>query len=379
MTQRMNRYLGAAWALLLGGLILRYSLLAPLAENSGSWLIKELIHLMLAGGAFYVASRISRERLISWGRPLMLVAIAMLVLMAAGFSVTRNGASRWLDLGFIKFQPSEIIKAFVLIYIAGYVARHRETLSSFRHGLLPALSLLAVVFLLIMKQPDFGTSILLMATGVWMLWIGGSSWRQIAGLGLTALPGLILVITTSPYRLRRVLSWWSPESDLEGAGYQVNQAKWAITHGGWFGTGLLNGTARHGYLPEGTNDFILAIYIEECGFVGLLVLLLGYGLLLQPLLAVAREAGALFDRLLIGGLAALIGFQALFNLGVVTGLLPNKGIPLPLVSAGGTSLVMTGCLLGLGWRIMKGHESTLTTEDATNVRTPDPHRIWNGL
>lgn len=364
---------GTVWILALIGLVFRYSVTGQMAADPGMALLKELAYFAAALGGFHLCGRISRENLQRWGRPMVLAAIGVLVLMVLGLSARANGASRWIDLGFMRFQPGELIKVVLVIYMADYLTRHGREVGEWKRGFLPAVGVMGTLFLLVVMQPDFGTALILFTIGAWMMLMAGSKLKHFSVLALAGLPALVLLILSAPYRLQRVMAWFNPHEDLRGSAYQVNQAKWAIAQGGLLGRGLLGGDARLGYLPECENDFIAAVWIEESGFLGFMLLTLLFAFLVAILLHICARPNDIHAKLLSGGVSAMIGSQVLINLFVITGLLPNKGLPLPFFSSGGTSLVATACMLGLVWKISR--ESS--TSGVPALRTAEI--TWNGL
>jgi len=283
---------------------------------------------------------------------LLVVSVACLLLVHVdGLGAEAKGARRWIRLGpeswSLTFQPSEVAKWATIVVIAGYVGRAgRERLARFRSGLVPGLAILCVICGLIIGE-DLGTAVLILAVGVCLLWAGGARLWQTALLLPLPLAGVIAAIVTSDYRQDRIRAFLDPYADPAGTGYHIIQSLVAITNGGLSGRGLGHGTQKFGYLPEDTTDFVFAIICEETGVVGALVVVLLYaGLLLAGLriLEGRRDAG---ERLVALGILLTIGFQALMNLMVVTGLAPTKGIALPLVSAGGTGWLLTGFALGV--------------------------------
>ncbi len=268
-----------------------------------------------------------------YGAGLMLL-VAVLV-----FGHEGKGAQRWLDLGFFRFQPSELMKLAVPLLVATYLAE-RPLPPSFGR-LLVGLVMIVVPSLLIAKQPDLGTSILIASSGLIVVFLSGISWRLIIGfitLCASALPVLWYVM--HDYQRQRVLTLLNPESDPLGAGYHIIQSKIAIGSGGIFGRGWLEGTqSQLAFLPERSTDFIFAVIAEEFGLIGVGVLLVMYLLVAGRGLYIASQAQSSFARLLAGSISITFLVYVFVNVGMVTGLLPVVGVPLPLVSYGGTSMV----------------------------------------
>lgn len=316
------------------GLVVLYS-----ASNQDLGSVKrQLVRLGLALGLMLALAQVHPARLRTWSPPVYVLGVLMLVGVLLVGDVGK-GAQRWLDLGFMRFQPSEILKLAVPMMVAWILAARPLPPSLPRVLGATALTLLPV--LLIAKQPDLGTAILVAAAGASSLFIGGLAWRlilAIAALGGAAAP--MLWYGMRDYQRQRVLTFLDPESDPLGAGYHIIQSQIAIGSGGVFGKGWLNGTQSHlEFLPERHTDFILAVIGEELGLAGILALLLLYLFIIYRGLAIAVNASDSYGRVLAGGLSLVFFVYVFVNTGMVIGLLPVVGVPLPLVSYGGTSMV----------------------------------------
>jgi rod shape determining protein RodA len=286
--------------------------------------------------------------------PLYVLGLVLLIAVAA-FGEIVNGARRWLDLGFIRVQPSELMKIAVPLMLAWYFDRYeavlkmrdfavgdnhgdpRRTVRDFAVGAL----LVLIPVLLIAQQPDLGTALLVTAAGFFVLFLAGLSWKILVGLTLAggaSLPFLWSML--HDYQRRRVLTLLDPSQDPLGAGYHTIQSTIALGSGGVFGKGWLNGTQSHlDFLPERTTDFIFAVYAEEFGLFGSMVLMVLFLLVVGRGLVIAANATTLFTRLLAGAITLTFFTYAIVNMGMVSGMLPVVGVPLPLISYGGTSLV----------------------------------------
>lgn len=255
------------------------------------------------------------------------------------FGVGAKGAQRWIEIAGFRFQPSEIMKLVLPIVVAGYLAKH--SLPPTMARLFGALVLIGVPTVLIMKQPDLGTSLLIAASGVFVILFSGLYWRWIflaAGVAGAALPGLWMVM--KDYQRQRVLTFLDPESDPLGAGWNIIQSKTAIGSGGLSGKGWLHGTqSQLDFLPESHTDFIIAVIGEELGMTGVIVLLTLYLLIIGRGLVIAVQAQDSFSRLLAGSVTLTFFVYVFVNIGMVSGILPVVGVPLPMVSYGGTSIV----------------------------------------
>ncbi len=301
-------------------------------------LIRQLVRLAVAFGAMLVTAQLRPQWLARWTPWLYGAGIALLVAVLVVGDVGK-GAQRWLNLGFVRFQPSEMMKLAVPMMVAWYLADKRLPPTGGR--LLVAGTLIVVPVLLIARQPDLGTSLLIASSGFFVLFLAGLSWRLLGGLTLFAAAGApILWHFMHDYQRQRVITFLDPEQDPLGAGYHIIQSKIAIGSGGVFGKGWLNGTQAHlEFLPERSTDFIFAVLGEEFGLAGILLLLLLYTFIIMRCLFIATQAQDTYSRLLAGSLAMTFFIYIIVNTGMVTGLLPVVGLPLPLVSYGGTSMV----------------------------------------
>lgn len=271
--------------------------------------------------------------------PMFVVGILLLISVLL-FGHIGKGAQRWLDLGFIKFQPSEIMKLIVPIMVAWYISRNE--LPARMVNIIIAFTLVLVPTLLIAKQPDLGTSLLIASSGIFVLFLAGASWKLIAtcaGLASAFAPVLWMFLMKD-YQKQRVLTFLNPEQDPLGSGYHIIQSKIAIGSGGLYGKGYLQGTqSQLEFLPERHTDFIFAVFSEEFGLVGVSVLLLVYLSIVARGLWIAVNAQQAFTKLLAGSITLTFFVYVFVNIGMVSGLLPVVGVPLPLVSYGGTSMV----------------------------------------
>ncbi|NLJ34399.1 MAG: stage V sporulation protein E [Firmicutes bacterium] len=277
---------------------------------------------------------------------LVVTIILLLLVLIPELGKEGLGARRWLELGPVNVQPSEIAKLSLVIFLAGYLTNKGEDIRKFWEGLFPALLLLGGTFLLILKQPDLGTAAALTGTLVLMLFSAGAKFSHLLGLGLAALPGVYFAIVGKEYRASRFLSFLDPGADPLGSGYHLIQSLYALGSGGPVGLGLGRSRQKWYYLPERHTDFIFAIIGEELGFLGAIFVLLLFLLFAWRGFRIAITAPDNFGSLLAVGITTMISLQALVNIGVVTGSLPITGIPLPLISYGGSSLLPS--LAGIG-------------------------------
>ena len=306
---------------------------------------RQLVRLGLAFGLMVAIAQVQPWRLLRWSLPLYAAGCLMLIAVLLVGDVGK-GAQRWLDLGFMRFQPSEVLKLAVPMMVAWVLAARPLPPGLARVAGVALLTLLPVF--LIAKQPDLGTSILVGTAGAAVLFIGGLSWRLILAIcGICGALAPMVWLGMRDYQRQRVLTFLDPESDPLGSGYHIIQSKIAIGSGGVYGKGWLNGTQSHlEFLPERHTDFIFAVIGEEFGLTGILLLLALYAFVILRGLQIAASSSDPYGRLLAGGLSVVFFFYVFVNTGMVTGLLPVVGVPLPLVSYGGTSMVTL--MMGFG-------------------------------
>jgi rod shape determining protein RodA len=274
-----------------------------------------------------------------WAVPVFILGLLLLAAVLL-FGHVGKGAQRWLDLGFMKFQPSEIMKLIVPIMIAWYISQHDLPVKISK--IIIAFILVLIPTLLIAEQPDLGTSLLIASSGIFVIFLAGASWKLIgvcAGLASAFAP-ILWIFLMRPYQKQRVLTFLNPEENPLGSGYQIIQSKIAIGSGGMDGKGWLQGTqSQLEFLPERHTDFIFAVFSEEFGFIGVTALLSVYLLIVMRGLWIAVNAEHAFTKLLAGSITLTFFVYVFVNIGMVSGLLPVVGVPLPLVSYGGTSMV----------------------------------------
>ena len=343
--------LGVVLALLGIGFIMVYSSSAVrgymLYDDPYHFIKMEIVWVAVGLAAMLISLRIDLRVLRKYVKPALLLAIVLLVAVKIpGIGREVNGAYRWIGLGPLSIQPSEVIKLTMVLVMAHLLALDPHKIQSFRKGVLPILGLLGITAALIMLQPDLGTTLVVAATTFFLLIAAGARFGHIfalvgAGLGLVA-----AAIAAAPYRMRRILAFLDPWADPLGNGYQTIQALLALGPGGLFGLGLGQSRQKFLYLPENHTDFIFAMIGEELGFIGASLVILLFFLFVWRGLRVAMRAPDLFKGFLAVGLTAMVAIQAMINMGVVSGVLPVTGITLPFISYGGTSLVFT--LLGVG-------------------------------
>lgn len=333
----------AVAALLTLGLVMLYSSSMGMLDKSkihylGAHLLKtQFLWCGIGLVGCGVAASLDYRQLRKFAWPLFIVTVVLLGLVL--FSRPINGARRWFNLGGVSFQPSELAKFALIVFLAWYCDRYQRLLHTWYRGLvLPGL-LLALPLGLIFVEPDRGTTVLLAAVGGTMLLVAGVRWRHVLPSALLGVAALAFSLWHDPVRSARILSWLNPEASKAVVGYQSDQAMIALGSGGWFGLGLGNGRQKLGFVPEHHTDFILSIIGEELGLVATLGVILGFVLIFLSGVYIATHARDSFGTLLAAGITFLIGFQAFINIGVVTNTLPNKGLALPFISYGGSSLV----------------------------------------
>lgn len=331
-------------ALLSLSMVMLYS--AGMTSGSARYLLMQLVWCALGLTGCVIATRMDYRLLQKLAWPVFIFALILLALvLVPEISRVTKGARRWFDLKVAKFQPSELGKIALIIMLAWYIERYQRLMHTWKHGiLLPGLFIGAMLGL-IFVEPDRGTTILLAAVSGTMLLIAGVRWKYILPPLLIGLVGFAFAIWRDPVRMRRILSWLDTENHKTDAGYQAYHAMLAIGSGGWTGLGLGNGRQKLGFVPENHTDFIFSIIGEEFGFIAGILIILTFTIIVACGLFIASRAREPFGFYLGCGITFLIGLQAFINIGVVTSALPNKGLPLPFVSYGGSNLLaMLGCV-----------------------------------
>jgi rod shape determining protein RodA len=318
--------------------MLGFAALFSATYESPGRVVNQIMHISLALCAMWVTAQIAPQTLMRFAVPAYVIGIAFLIAVAL-FGDVVNGARRWLHVGVTRFQPSEMMKLALPMMLAWYFHRREATLRL--RDFAVAAILLVVPFGLIVRQPDLGTAALVGAAGFYVIFFAGISWRLLGGLAalftvaLFPLWGLL-----HDYQRRRVLTLLDPTQDPLGAGYHIIQSTIAVGSGGISGKGWLNGTQAHlEFIPERHTDFIFAVYSEEFGLIGNLVLLVLYTLLIGRGLVIAANAATVFARLMAGAVTLMFFTYAFVNMGMVSGILPVVGVPLPFLSYGGTALL----------------------------------------
>ena len=324
--------------------------------------------LLIVGSAFAaVMFTIRTEWLEKMALPLLALAVVLLVLvLIPGIGHSVNGARRWIRLAGISIQVSEVTRVIVLVFIASYAVRREEELRSSFMGLLKPLIILGGFFVLLLLEPDFGAATVLMVTAFGVLFIAGARLRDVAGLAVLGAAVLVFVAMSSDYRMRRLTAFRNPWLDPFDSGFQLTQSLIAIGRGGWTGVGLGESVQKLFYLPEAHTDFLFAVLAEELGLVGILVTLALFLALAWRALWISRlahDSGLKFQSYLAAGFGIWVGLQAFINIGVNMGVLPTKGLTLPFMSYGRSSLIATLTWVGILLRVY--HEAAQASRGAT--------------
>lgn len=304
------------------------------------------------------ALTVFKIRLVQWeksGMALLLFALFLLVLvLIPGVGKTVNGSTRWLPLGVFNLQVSEVVKLFLVIYVAGYLVRHGDAVRNSLTGFLKPMLMVGLAGILLLIEPDFGATVVIMGTVLGMTFLAGACFFQFVSFVCIFASAAMLLVVTSPYRMERLTSFANPWADPFDSGFQLTQSLIAIGTGGWFGTGLGGSVQKLFYLPESHTDFLFAVLSEELGFVGVSIVILLYAALFFRALKIASQAekaGNYFAAYMAYGIGIWLSMQAIINMGVNIGLLPTKGLTLPLMSYGGSSLIICCVAIGLLMRI----------------------------
>jgi cell division protein FtsW len=347
-------------ALLALGMVMLYS--SSMVQRGGQYLVLQLrwgaIGLAICIAAAFMDYRWLKR--LSW--PLFLISLALLVLvLVPGIGTYRNGSRRWFTIpGVSSFEPSEAAKLALVVILAWYGEKFHVQMKGFKRGFIYPGLLIAPVLGLIFAEPDVGTTMLLASISALVLLLAGTRWWYLVGSGVLLALALGAFLMSNDVRRKRVEAWLHPQNAENSTGYQAHQAKIALGAGGVTGLGLGNGRQKLGFVPEHHTDFIFSIIGEELGLVATMGILLGFGLFLWTGVYIAWKASDIFGFLLAAGITFLISLQAFINIGVVTSALPNKGLPLPFISYGGSSLIfMLGCvgiLLSISRRAAVGEQ-----------------------
>jgi cell division protein FtsW len=349
-----------AVALTCFGVVMVYSASSVMAAkkfHDGFYYLKRQgLYALIGFAAMAVAMGTDYQKWRKYAVPLLFGCLLLLVIVfVPGIGGTAKGASRWIRFPGFNFQPSELAKIALIIYMAYSLDKKQEKVKFFSTGFAPYMVLLSILLALLLKQHDLGAALTMGVVAIIMLFTAGTRPRYILGMGVLALPFICYLVLTESYRLRRIKAFLDPWKDPTDAGFQIIQSWLAFGNGGIIGQGLGEGKQKMFYLPEAHTDFIMSVVGEELGLIGVLVIAAMFFLLVQRSIRVAVQAEDDFGRFLAFGIATLLGIEAFVNIGVVTGLLPTKGLALPFISYGGSSLIITlfavGILLNVSSRV----------------------------
>jgi len=337
--------------LIMFGLVMVYSASAVLAmENNGSpfyYVIRQAVWFVIGLVAMVVLMNIPYR---TWNNRVLiysLLAIHMLMLAAVLFAPKVAHVHRWFRVGPLSLQPAELVKFPLLLYLAYHLARKQDQIESFWHGILPPLVVAGQIAFLIVIEPDLGTAVMVIAVTIALLFFAGMPYKYFGMAAAVILPAFYFLVMNVSYRRERMFSFFNPDSDPNGTGFQIIQSLIAVGSGGPKGVGLANSIQKLFYLPEPHTDFIFAIIGEELGLVGAIVLLIGFLIFLWRGFRIAWKVQDPFGQFLAAGITIMVVLQAMINVSVVIGLLPTKGLPLPFISSGGSSLLMNMMAVGI--------------------------------
>ena len=367
---------GLIWSaiFLLGlGLIMVYSASISIAETSRGdgyaayFLVRQTIYLLVGLFLGLIAFQIPMRLWQKYSLYPFLIGMALLVLvLIPGIGNEVNGSRRWLSLFVVNLQPSEFMKLFIVMYVASYTVKRVAYLDHFRRGFLPIFIIMVMLGILLLKEPDLGAFVVITAIVMAILFLGGMSLKLFGGIIGALLVSVLALIWLEPYRLQRIISTLKPFDDEFGKGYQLSHSLMAFGRGGWEGVGLGGSVEKLSYLPEAHTDFLLAVIAEELGFIGVMIVVILFAWLVIRAFVIGRQAATrerFFPALVAQGIGVWIGIQAFINMGVNMGILPTKGLTLPLMSFGGSGLVANCIALAILSRIdwenrqlMKGYK-----------------------
>lgn len=320
---------------------------------------RHIVWLIIGGIFSFTASKIPLDLVKKYIPLIMFVSIGInLLLYIPGLGIESGGARRWLEIGGFSFQPSELIRLSLVLYVAKMLEKNKDRMKDFSNAVVPQMLVILVSTLVVYSQNDFSSAALIFIVAFLMLVLGGISSIVVAFLGLAGSAAAFVMLKSKPYRISRILSWLNPELDPDGAGYQVLKARSALQSGGLWGEGLGQSSMKLGSLPQAHSDFVFAIIGEETGYVGVAVVFLLFGLFAWRGYAIAMKADSDFEKYAAFGLTTTVYLQALTNMSVVCGIVPATGIPLPLFSSGGSTSLITLIIFGLLLNISRINNGT---------------------
>ena len=326
-------------------------------HNSLYFLIRHLMFLVIGAGLMFFCMTFDYRQLQKYAKPLLGFVIVLLVLvLIPHIGKITSGARRWFSLGPINFQPSELAKPVLIIYLADFFARKKSDARSLIRGFLPVMLVMGILCALIIKQPDLGNTVLVFTITLSMLFVAGGKIKHIAAIFLSAIPVLVLLILAEPYRIRRMVAFMNPWDDAQGAGFQLSQSQIALGSGGFWGVGLGRSEQKLFYLPAAHTDFIFSIIGEELGFLGAIALIVLFGILIWQGVKILKHTADPFGYYIALGILVMISIQVVVNVGVSIGALPTKGLPLPFISYGGSALIFNMAAIGLLLNVARAHD-----------------------
>ncbi len=351
--------LAIAGALLLGGFVILASASISISDNAAGnpffYIQRQLLAAAIGGVAGAICLFIPMQVWQSLGPLLLLTGLALLtVVLVPGIGYEVNGSTRWVRVGFMNLQVSEPARLCFLMYLAGYLVRRNKAVREEFVGFLRPMLVVTLACILLLKEPDFGAAVVLLATALTMLFVAGARIRDFVVFFTAAVLAVVALTITAPYRMKRLTGFLDPWADPYDSGFQLTQSLIAIGRGEWFGVGLGESVQKLFYLPEAHTDFVFAVFAEEFGLLGSLVLIGLFLALLWRIFRIAlraHDAERLFEAYIAIGLGTWLGLQAFINVGVNMGMLPTKGLTLPLISYGRSSLIITMICIGLLLRV----------------------------
>lgn len=339
-----------------------------MANDISYYPIKQLVHIIVGLLFAFGITQVSMQSWERLGQTLFIAGLALLlIVLIPGVGVKVNGSIRWLSIMGLRIQVSEVVKFISVIYIAGYVTRHGEHVRQSAYGLLKPLMLFSVACVLLLMEPDFGSAVVILIIAMGMMFLGGARLSQFVVLLVLVTVLAVILVYVSPYRLARVLSFRDPWADAKNTGFQLTQALISFGRGAFFGVGLGNGIQKLFYLPEAHTDFLFSVLGEELGLIGVLTIIALFALMVVRAFAIgaqAEKSGHRFSGLVAYGLAIWFGFQSFVNMGVNMGMLPTKGLTLPLMSYGGGSMIVMCGAMAVLFRI----HYEVTEHNKSNVK-----------
>lgn len=352
--QKLNKmdysFLLVVFAILAFGLIMVFSASSATAHyqygDAYYFIKRQFIWSLIGIGVMFLISRIPYKIFFKYTLHLMAITVFLLIAVLI-FGTEVKGARRWLGIGPVSFQPSEIAKLAIILFLARSLSTNKEALKTFTKGFIPYVVIIGFVALLIFLEPHFSGAMVVALTGFIVMWAAGAKFSHFAMVGAAGLPVVAIAALSASYRLARVTTFLDPFKDASGDGWQIIQSLYAIGSGSFFGLGLGQSRQKFLYLPEPQNDFIFSIICEELGFIGALLVIALFALLIWKGVKIALNAPDRFSSLVVIGIISLIAVQAVLNIAVVTSSIPATGMPLPFFSYGGTSLVFILAEMGI--------------------------------